>query len=138
MRDDSTVSLNLGDGDETMPQASSAPQAPMDGQQIGPYHLVKKIGEGGMGLVYEAEQLEPIRRRVALKMVKQGMASEEFIARFESERRALAVMDHPCIARVLDAGATTAGQPFFVMEYVEGIPLNKYCDDHQLNVRDTR
>ena len=82
-----------------------------EGQWIGPYHLLREIGEGGMGLVFEAEQLDPIRRRVALKVVKHGLATGEFIARFESERRALAVMDHPNIARVLDAGTSAEGQP---------------------------
>jgi serine/threonine protein kinase len=105
-------------------------------EQIGPYRLVKQIGEGGMGLVYEAEQLEPIKRRVALKMVKRGMDTEEFVARFASERQALAMMDHPAIAKVFDAGATAAGRPYFVMEYVEGIPINDYCDEHKLSVRE--
>ena len=105
-------------------------------EQIGPYRLVKEIGEGGMGLVYEAEQLEPIKRRVALKMVKRGMDTKEFVARFESERQALAMMDHPAIAKVFDAGATERGRPYFVMEYVEGIPINDYCDEHQLSVHD--
>ncbi|MDX2474298.1 MAG: serine/threonine-protein kinase, partial [Candidatus Krumholzibacteria bacterium] len=86
-------------------------------------------------LVYEAEQLEPIKRKVALKMVKRGLDTEEFIARFESERQALAMMDHPCIARVFDAGATEHGRPYFVMEYVDGIQLNDYCDEHRLTVQ---
>ncbi len=121
---------------ETLAEGASAPddsaaEAP---KRIGPYRLVKEIGEGGMGLVYEAEQLEPIKRKVALKMVKRGMDTEEFVARFESERQALAMMDHPHIAKVFDAGATENGRPYFVMEYVEGIPINDYCDEHQLTV----
>ncbi|MCB1183938.1 serine/threonine protein kinase, partial [bacterium] len=103
--------------------------------RVGPYRLVRQIGEGGMGLVYEAEQLHPIRRKVALKMVKRGLDTAEFISRFESERQALAMMDHPCIARVFDAGATDQGRPYFVMEYVEGIPLHEYCNLHRLTVR---
>jgi serine/threonine protein kinase/tetratricopeptide (TPR) repeat protein len=118
------------------PPAPEAPGSHSPGRKIGPYRLVKKIGEGGMGLVFEAEQFMPIRRKVALKMVRRGMATEEFIARFEAERQALAVMDHPCIARVLDAGATGEGQPFFVMEYVDGVPLTRYCDEKSLGLRD--
>ena len=104
-------------------------------EQIGPYRLLRQIGEGGMGEVYEAEQLEPIRRRVALKIVKRGMDTQEFVARFESERQALAMMDHPCIAKVFDAGASERGRPYFVMEYVEGIPITDYCDGRRLNLR---
>jgi eukaryotic-like serine/threonine-protein kinase len=136
--DDRTLDINLSNGPQTLPLAGPAPESDSEPhiKQIGPYHLIKKIGEGGMGLVYEANQFEPIRRRVALKMVKRGMATEEFISRFESERQALAVMDHPCIARVLDAGATDEGQPFFVMEFVDGVPLNTYCDDKNMGIRD--
>ena len=90
------------------------------GTIIGRYHLLQKIGEGGMGEVWLAEQKEPVRRRVALKLVKAGMNSREVVARFESERQALALMDHPAIAKVLDAGATPEGAPYFVMEYVVG------------------
>ncbi|MBK8165540.1 MAG: serine/threonine protein kinase [bacterium] len=106
-----------------------------EGRRIGPYLLRRRIGEGGMGLVWEADQQEPIRRRVALKMVKRGMDTAEFIARFSSERQALAMMNHPAIARVLDAGATEEGRPYFVMEYVEGVPLNVYCDQERLSLR---
>ncbi len=105
------------------------------GRRIGPYLLKRSIGEGGMGLVWEADQQEPIRRRVALKMVKRGMDTAEFIARFTSERQALAMMNHPSIAKVLDAGATEEGRPYFVMEYVEGVPLNDYCDEERLSLR---
>jgi non-specific serine/threonine protein kinase/serine/threonine-protein kinase len=103
---------------------------------IGPYRLIRVIGEGGMGLVYEAEQTEPLRRRVALKIVKRGMDTQEFVSRFESERQALALMDHPAIAKVFDAGATERGRPYFVMEYVEGIPINNYCDQNRLGLRE--
>jgi len=100
--------------------------------RIGPYRILQVLGEGGMGIVYAAEQVEPVRRRVAVKMMKVGMDTKEVVARFEAERQALAVMDHPNIARALDAGATEAGRPYFVMEYVRGIPLNEYCDQHKL------
>jgi eukaryotic-like serine/threonine-protein kinase len=105
------------------------------GAMIGPYKLVEQIGEGGMGLVFMAEQQRPVRRLVALKVVKPGMDSRQVIARFEAERQALAMMDHPNIARVLDAGATDAGHPYFVMELVRGIPLNEFCDQKRLTVR---
>jgi eukaryotic-like serine/threonine-protein kinase len=103
---------------------------------IGPYHLVRLLGEGGMGTVYFARQTHPIRRDVALKIIKPGMDSRQVIARFESERQALALMDHPNIARVLDAGQNAAGHPFFVMEYVDGIPITRYCDSKRLTLRE--
>ena len=105
-------------------------------ERIGPYRLVRLIGEGGMGLVYAAEQTEPLRRTVALKIVKRGMDTAEFVARFESERQALALMDHPCIAKVFDAGATPRGRPYFVMEHVDGVPVTDYCDQHRLGLRE--
>ncbi len=104
------------------------------GDQIGPYKLLQKIGEGGCGVVYLAEQEKPVRRRVALKVIKLGMDTKSFIARFEAERQALALMDHPNIARVLDAGATEAGRPYFVMELVPGVKITSYCDQHRLEV----
>jgi tetratricopeptide (TPR) repeat protein len=106
------------------------------GTVIGRYHLLQKIGEGGMGEVWLADQKEPVRRRVALKLVKAGMNSREVIARFESERQALALMDHPAIARVFDAGSTPQGAPYFVMEYVAGVQITTYCDNHRLNTRE--
>jgi non-specific serine/threonine protein kinase/serine/threonine-protein kinase len=106
------------------------------GTTIDHYHLLEKIGEGGMGEVWLAEQREPIRRRVALKLVKAGMNTREVMARFESERQALALMDHPAIAKVFDAGSAPEGTPYFVMEYVAGIPITMYCDNHRLNVRE--
>jgi serine/threonine protein kinase/tetratricopeptide (TPR) repeat protein len=99
------------------------------------YKLLEKLGSGGMGEVYEAEQTEPIQRRVALKIIKWGMDTKEVVARFESERQALALMDHPNISKVFDAGATDKGRPFFVMEYVKGVPITEYCDTHRLNNR---
>lgn len=100
----------------------------------GRYKLRQPLGEGGMGTVYQAEQVAPVRRTVALKVIKPGMDSKQVLARFEGERQALAMMDHPNIAKVLDAGTTDSGLPFFVMELVRGVPLNQYCDDRQLNV----
>ncbi|MBZ5640897.1 MAG: serine/threonine-protein kinase [Acidobacteriia bacterium] len=99
---------------------------------IGPYRLLRLIGEGGMGEVWLAEQVAPVRRRVALKLVKAGMDTREVIARFEAERQALAVMEHPAVAKVFDAGETPSGRPYFVMEYVPGEPINAYCDRQQL------
>jgi len=103
---------------------------------IGNYRLLKRIGQGGMGEVWEAEQLQPVQRRVALKLIKRGMDSARVIARFETERQALALMDHPAIAKVFDAGTTENGRPFFVMELVHGLRITKYCDRHRLGVRD--
>src|SRR5262252_1022718 len=103
------------------------------GTVIGRYHLLQKVGEGGMGEVWLAEQREPVRRRVAVKLVKSGVSTREVIARFESERQTLALMEHPAIAKVLDAGATPHGAPYFVMEYVAGVPITAYCDNHRLS-----
>jgi serine/threonine protein kinase len=100
--------------------------------RVGPYKILERLGEGGMGVVYAAEQERPFRRRVALKVIKLGMETREVIARFEAERQALALMDHPCIAQVYDAGATLEGRPYFAMEYVAGIPITHYCDKHRL------
>ncbi len=102
---------------------------------IGHYRIVQLVGEGGMGEVYEAEQEHPVRRRVALKLIKWGMDTREVVARFESERQALALMDHPNIARVYEAGATSEGRPYFAMEYVRGISITEYCDVHRLSIR---
>jgi serine/threonine protein kinase/tetratricopeptide (TPR) repeat protein len=109
-----------------------APEGP--GATIGPYRLLEPIGEGGMGTVFLAEQAQPVRRKVALKVIKPGMDTNQVIARFEAERQALALMDHPSIARVLDAGATEGGRPYFVMELVPGIPITDYCDREQLAI----
>ncbi len=110
------------------------PLADGQGLKIGPYRILQLLGEGGFGSVYMAEQSEPIRRRVALKVIKAGMDTRQVIARFEQERQALAMMDHPAIAQVLDAGATDSGRPYFVMELVRGEPVTEYCDKHNLAV----
>ena len=102
----------------------------------GRYKLVEPVGEGGMGSVWMAQQTEPVRRLVAVKLIKAGMDSRQVLARFEAERQALALMDHPNIARVLDAGATTLGRPYFVMELVKGVPITDYCDAHKLTPRE--
>src|SRR5436190_8360957 len=107
----------------------------LPGTLIGRYKLLEQVGEGGMGVVYVAEQTEPVRRRVALKIIKPGMDTKQVIARFEAERQALAMMDHPNIARVLDAGTTEAGRPYFVMELVRGMPITEYCDKVRLSPR---
>ena len=135
-------------GDETIPfsvkerATASSPPPPQPeslshpGSQIGPYRLVSELGEGGFGSVFLAEQEKPVKRRVALKLIKPGMDSREIVARFEAERQALALMDHPNIAHVHDAGTTDRGLPYFVMELVEGLPITKYCDAKKLNVRE--
>jgi serine/threonine protein kinase/tetratricopeptide (TPR) repeat protein len=105
------------------------------GTVIGPYKLMEQIGEGGMGLVFVAEQQHPVRRKVALKVIKPGMDTRQVIARFEAERQALALMDHPNIAKVLDGGATDSGRPYFVMELVKGVLITEYCDQNQVPIR---
>jgi len=112
-----------------------SPLTEKPGTRIGRYKLLQLIGEGGFGVVYMAEQEKPIRRRVALKIIKLGMDTKQVIARFEAERQALALMDHPNIARVFDAGATDTGRPYFVMELVKGIPITEYCDKNNLDTR---
>ncbi len=124
----------VGDAAPTAHRPPTAPDASI-GTRIGPYHLLQVIGEGGMGTVYLAEQERPVRRKVALKIIKAGMDTGQVVARFEAERQALALMDHPNIARVLDAGATDAGLPYFVMELVHGVPITQYCDDNRLTTR---
>ena len=119
--------------------APAGPTVSMDalfewsGSRVGPYQLRETLGEGGMGVVYLAEQESPIKRQVALKVIRPGMDSKQVIARFETERQALAMLDHPNIAQVLDAGATEAGRPYFAMEYVKGIPITEYCDRYKLD-----
>lgn len=106
------------------------------GTRIGPYKILQHIGEGGFGHVFIADQESPIQRRVALKVIKLGMDTRQVVARFEAERQALALMDHPNIARVLDGGATDAGRPYFVMELVKGEPITTYCDRNSLGIRE--
>jgi serine/threonine protein kinase/tetratricopeptide (TPR) repeat protein len=116
------------------PDHTSAYQAQTErpGTVIGSYKLLQQIGEGGMGTVFMAEQTEPVHRKVALKIIKPGMDSRQVIARFEAERQALALMDHPNIAKVYDAGTTEGGRPYFIMELVKGVPITRYCDEHRL------
>jgi serine/threonine protein kinase len=121
---------------ETKTIALSFPVTEKPGDKIGRYKLLQQLGEGGCGIVYMAEQEEPVRRRVALKVIKLGMDTKSVIARFEAERQALAMMDHPNIAKVLDAGATDTGRPFFVMELVRGIKITDYCDQNKLSTED--
>src|SRR5262245_36586198 len=102
------------------------------GMVVGPYKLLEQIGEGGMGTVWMAQQTEPVRRLVALKLIKAGMDSKQVIARFEAERQALALMDHPNIAKVLDGGSTRGGRLYFVMDLVKGVPITRYCDERHL------
>jgi non-specific serine/threonine protein kinase/serine/threonine-protein kinase len=111
------------------------PPVTLDGGSIGPYRLIRKLGEGGMGVVFHAQQTEPIRRDVALKVIRPGMDSQQVITRFESERQALALMEHSNIAYVLDAGTTEAGLPYFVMELVDGVPITRYCDRNRMPLR---
>jgi len=118
------------------PTITERPIAETAGTVIGPYKLLQQIGEGGFGVVFMAEQTAPVKRKVALKVIKPGMDSREVIARFEAERQALALMDHPHIARVFEAGTTDAGRPFFVMELVKGIPITEYCDQQHLPPRE--
>src|SRR5262245_45902877 len=117
-------------------QAEPSSGQELTGKALGHYKLQERIGEGGFGTVYMAEQQEPVRRRVAVKIIKPGMDSQQVIARFEAERQALALMDHPSIARVLDGGTTESGRPYFVMEFVKGMPITQYSDENQLAIRD--
>jgi serine/threonine protein kinase len=134
------ANLEAAEGmDRAHPPDGTADYSPAEervGTVIGPYRIKEQIGEGGFGLVFVAEQQQPVRRRVALKVIKPGMDTREVIARFEVERQALALMDHPNIARVLDAGTTQEGRPFFVMELVRGVPITDYCDQKQLSPRE--
>ena len=120
--------------DEFATQTIDTATAPTGDNDFGRYQIVRPIGEGGMGTVYLAEQREPIRRRVALKVVKLGMDTGQVLARFAKERQALAMMDHPNIARIFDAGATSKGRPYFVMEYIEGVPITQYCDGKRMTI----
>src|SRR5437773_5786139 len=119
--------------DQDAPTASDTTQSPMTGfstlasAAVGPYRLLQRVGEGGMGEVWLAEQTEPIRRQVALKLIKAGLDTKQVVARFRAERQALALMDHPAVAKVFDAGETPRGLPYFAMEHVKGEPITFYC-----------
>jgi len=122
--------------DEPAPTTSQDALAEKPGSRIGNYKLLKILGEGGMGIIYLAQQEKPVRRRVALKIIKPGMDTKRVLARFEAERQALALLDHPNIAKVYDAGTADSGRPYFVMEYVKGIPITEFCDRHTLSIED--
>jgi serine/threonine protein kinase/Tfp pilus assembly protein PilF len=119
-----------------MAVATIEPAIKRPGARIGRYRLLEQLGEGGMGTVWVAEQTEPVKRRVALKLIKPGMDTRQVLSRFEAERQALAVMDHPNIAKVFDGGMTEEGRPYFVMEYVKGVPITEYCDNARLSIRE--
>ena len=139
MRLDSLLAAHFDQSEASMSAegatlASAGPNE-IAGQRIGRFKLLERLGEGGFGAVWAAEQTEPIKRRVALKIIKLGMDTNQVVARFEAERQALALMDHPNIAKVLDAGTTETGRPFFAMELVRGIPITQYCDQERLSTR---
>ena len=129
---DPKAATSLDGGSSPTDFSATQPLTGASPSQVGPYKLLRQIGEGGMGIVYLAEQESPIRRRVALKVIRPGLDTDQVIARFEAERQALALMDHPNIARVFDAGTTDTGQHYFVMEMVQGIPITDYCDQNKL------
>ena len=133
---DAQDTLDFTDRPSPAPGASERAVGVEPGDKVGPYRILQRIGQGGMGEVFLAEQREPLRRRVALKVIKPGMDSRSVVARFELERQALAMMNHPCIAQVHDAGTTERGLPFFVMEYVDGEPITSYCDRHKLSTKE--
>jgi len=124
-----------GDPPPEAPPSAQIGGDPALGSRVGHYKLLQQIGEGGCGIVFMAEQEQPVRRKVAFKLIKLGMDTRQVVARFEAERQALAMMDHPNIAQVFDAGATDSGRPYFVMELVRGIKITDYCDQHQLSTR---
>jgi serine/threonine protein kinase/tetratricopeptide (TPR) repeat protein len=124
------------EGNESLPTAGYGVESEGPGAQIGPYKLISILGEGGYGIVYLADQHEPVRRRVALKVIKPGMDSRQVIARFEAERQALALLDHPNVAHVHEAGTTAGGRPYFAMEYVKGVSIVEHCDRHKLSVEE--
>jgi serine/threonine protein kinase/tetratricopeptide (TPR) repeat protein len=140
MAEDSTTphgSQSASDfSDVTVGVGSADRPAHREPEQIGPYRILEKLGAGGMGQVYKAEQREPVRRIVALKVIKLGMDTKEVVARFEAERQVLAMLSHPNVAKVLDAGMTETGRPYFAMEFVAGVPLRDYCDQNKLTVRE--
>jgi serine/threonine protein kinase/Flp pilus assembly protein TadD len=133
---ESPVALAAPHGGEGLRATVALPISEVQGTIIGPYKLLEQIGEGGFGIVFMAEQQEPIRRKVALKVLKPGMDSRQVVGRFEAERQALAIMDHPNIAKVLDGGQTSSSRPYFVMDLVKGLPITEYCDQAQLTTRE--
>jgi len=128
--DDKTEGEDLDSTEFAPPRSSALPE------RVGRYRILELLGEGGMGVVYLAEQTEPVRRKVALKIIKHGMDTKQVVARFEAERQALAMMDHPCVAKVFDAGSTEGGRPYFAMEYVQGVPITEHCDRQRLTTRE--
>ncbi|MHC4520351.1 MAG: serine/threonine protein kinase, partial [Planctomycetota bacterium] len=130
---DRLLSFGLEGGEEDATQ-SLGPGIEQPGGRIGRYKLIRVLGEGGMGVVYLAEQTQPVRRQVALKIIKPGMDSRRVLARFEAEEQALALMEHPHVARVYDAGLAPSGRPYFVMEHVKGIPITEHCDKRKLTI----
>ena len=128
--------LGSSGADEFNTQTAGAAADLAPDEDFGRYRIIQPLGEGGMGSVYLAEQREPIRRRVALKVVKLGMDTAQVLSRFDNERQALAMMDHPNIAQIFDAGATPRGRPYFVMEYIEGAPITQYCDRRRLTTKE--
>ena len=136
MVDDEKKVRNEDVGDKGIPTASYNGAALGPGEKIGPYKLLRILGEGGYGLVYLAEQQRPVKRRVALKVIKPGMDTKQVIARFEAERQALALLDHPNIAHVFNAGTTDSGRPYFAMEYVKGVPITEHCDRYKLTIEE--
>ncbi len=130
------AAYDQADGLSEHPLALGAAETPSPLTNIGPYRLIRELGVGGMGQVWLAEQTEPVRRRIALKLIKAGMYDATVMQRFRAERQSLALMDHPAIAKVFDAGATPAGQPYFAMEYVDGLAITDYCDQRKLGIRD--
>jgi serine/threonine protein kinase len=129
-------SSNGHKNEESLPTASYSGAALGPGAVIGRYKLLRILGEGGYGIVYLAEQQRPVKRRVALKVIKPGMDTKQVIARFEAERQALALLDHPNIAHVFNAGTTEAGRPYFAMEYVKGVPITEHCDRYKLTIEE--
>src|SRR3989442_43437 len=125
----------LSGAHEAQSAEAGAPNVEKPGDRIGRFKLLEQIGEGGFGTVWMAEQEEPVRRRVALKVIKLGMDTKQVIARFEAERQALAMMDHQNIARVFDGGATETGRPYFVMELVRGVPITDYCNQNRFSTQ---
>jgi len=137
-----TENTHAGEGPPTLEPGSGRPASEgptglrvAPGDRIGPFKVLQLLGEGGFGAVYQCEQEEPVRRRVAVKVIKAGMDTAEVVARFEAERQALAMMDHPSIAKVFEAGTTVEGRPYFVMEFVRGVPIHDYCSEHKLDIR---